>query len=130
MKYLKFLVILMMLMSCKKDKTVKPADQLIGKWELASSSGGIAGITINYPANSGNTVEFNGVSFKEVRDNKVMGSGGYATKKQMSMLSNMEGDGLVYEGIEQRFFFSIFDNELSIYHDAYDGFNNRYRRIN
>lgn len=121
---------IMFLISCKKDDSVKPADQLIGKWELVSSSGGIAGITINYPAGSGNTVEFNGSSYNEIRDNKLMRSGAYTTKKQISMLSQEEGDGLVYEGIEQRYFFSISGSELSIYLDANDGFNNRYQRIN
>jgi hypothetical protein len=130
MKYLSFLIMIMFLISCKKDDSVKPADQLIGKWELVSSSGGIAGITINYPAGSGNTVEFNGSSYKEIRDNKLMRSGAYTTKKQISMLSQEEGDGLVYEGIEQRYFFSISGSELSIYLDANDGINNRYQRIN
>jgi len=121
---------LMFLVSCKKDETVKSADQLIGKWELVSSSGGIAGTTINYPAGSGNTVEFNGSSFKEMRDNKLMRSGTYTTKRQISMLSQEEGDELVYEGIQQRFFFSISDSQLSIYHDVNDGFSNQYQRIN
>jgi outer membrane protein assembly factor BamB len=130
MKYLSFLILIMSLMSCKKDDSVKLADQLIGKWELVSSSGGIAGITINYSAGSGNTVEFNGSSYKEIRDNKLTRAGAYTTKKQMSMLLQEEGDGLVYEGNEQRYFFSISGSELSIYHDANDGFNNRYQRIN
>ncbi len=43
--------------SCHKSVEVRDAS-LNGKWELRSSSGGIAGITYNYPAGNGNTMTF------------------------------------------------------------------------
>jgi len=130
MKYIGLFTIIVFLLSCKKDKETKVANGLIGKWELTSSSGGIAGTTINYSAGSGNTTTFDGSLFREYRENKLVRSGAYSVKKQMSMLSNMEENGLVYEGIEQRYFFNVSGAELSIYHDAYDGFINHYKRIN
>lgn len=119
----------MLLLACKKDQVGNAGNQLVGKWELVSISGGIAGSTTNYPAGSGNTIMFDGASYKETRDNKLVSSGNYTTKRQMSILAGEEGDGLVYEGIEQRYFFSVNGKQLSIYHDAYDGFNNQYRKI-
>ena len=130
MKYIGFFAIIVFLISCKKDKETKVADELIGKWELTSSSGGIAGTTINYSAGSGNTTTFDGSLFKEYRDNKLTRSGSYIVKKQISLHSNREENGLVYEGIDQRYFFNVSGAELSIHHDAYDGFINHYKRIN
>jgi hypothetical protein len=50
------LVLLLASLSCKKSR-FHSADDLIGKWELRISSGGIAG-RIEYPPGNGNIVQF------------------------------------------------------------------------
>lgn len=129
MKIFAFIIVLITLVSCKKDISPTLKETLNGKWELSLTSGGIAGKIENYPAGNGRVFEFTASTYKDISNQQVISSGGYAINKGISILTQAEGNLLVFENNEQKYFFTVSGNQLEISHDVYDGQNSTYRRI-
>lgn len=73
MKHLIFLIVLIGLISCKKDREEPSRVALAGKWQWVRSTGGIAGAT-STPASTGfnMTFEFTGSRLKIFRNSSLI----------------------------------------------------------
>ncbi len=124
-------LILILLVSCSDDK-LTPND-LIGKWNWESSSGGFAGTTFT-PENTGDhiTIEFTSDSVfrKYLNDSLVMEST-FSVQSSESIYDHNPTQMLVFDtGYMRQSFRFASPNELVLLDEAYDGFISHYIRIN
>jgi len=84
-RYLPLLLVLIMAISCKKDKNEQPVQAstgLAGKWELRRESGGLAADRI-YAAGNGTTLQFNAdSSFTQYTTFQLTNQGVYSVVEQ------------------------------------------------
>lgn len=122
---------LILLTSCNDDKL--EANDLIGKWNWISSSGGFAGTTLT-PENTGDTIviEFTPDSLcrRYLNDSLVMEST-FSIQHSESIIDHELAQVLVYDQgyLHQSFQFDS-PNELVLFDEAYDGFISHYIRMN
>ncbi len=119
-----------LLTSCHKDKL--EANDLIGKWNWLSSSGGIAGTTYT-PESTGDVVviEFTPDSvFRRYLNDSLIIESTFSIRSSESIYDHNPTQILVFDPdyVRQSFQFESPD-ELVLLDEVYDGFVSRYRRM-
>ena len=116
--------------ACKKDKSDKGSDSILGRWELRSTTGGIVG-PMSYLPGNGNIVKFTSTHFGLYRSDTLVIETPYtsmvATNPQTGKNSNKITDPTGYS-----FFAEVSAGRLYIYHAtlAVDGTISIYARLN
>lgn len=133
MKTINFLLIFsiaFVVAACQKNEG-RNNSSIIGSWEWAQSSGGIAGVVYT-PETQGysQTIEFNANDiYKRYRDGQLQEETHYTLLQDTSILSNTVVDMVQYEDdIRQSFSFSSNGDTLFLKDDVFDGFDYIYIR--
>lgn len=133
MKTINFLLIFsiaFVVAACQKNES-RNNSSIIGSWEWAQSSGGIAGVVYT-PETQGysQTIEFNANDiYKRYRDGQLQEETHYTLLQDTSILSNTVVDMVQYEDdIRQSFSFSSNGDTLFLKDDVFDGFDYIYIR--
>lgn len=120
---------LLVTISCKKEDLISKS--AAGTWELRQSGGGISGKITSYNAGNGSLLKFTDNTYQIFSDKKLVKSGSYKIVKEKSILSQQEGNRIIYDGDVNtgRIFISIDHNMLYLSADVYDGEGAIYEKI-
>jgi len=115
--------------SCKKEIPV--SDSLTGTWELSVDYTGWGGTHTHKPGND-TTVVFTDAKYTFSAKGTIVRSGAYTTKKDTIHIYNQLGNRIVFDGDDPNYiheFYTIQNNQLTIFDDANDGGGTTYRRL-
>lgn len=119
----------MVIVGCKKEDLINKSAS--GTWELRQIGGGISGKITSYNPGNGSIVKFTDDTYQVFSDKKLVRSGSYKIVKEKSILSQQEGNRIIYDGDMNagRVFISIDHNMLYLSSDVYDGEGSIYEKI-
>jgi len=117
------LLILPLLIACKKKDTEVDMVSIIGKWELKTSISGSTGQKTDYSSGNGNIFVFAKSNYQNYSDQKLIKSGTYKVVKGISMITNVMGNRIIYDNETDavRVFIDTHDGNLNLNIDAVDG---------
>lgn len=128
MKFVFYVIVLALVgfTGCTKDTSVDTsAADLVGNWEWVKSSGGIAGV-IQTPQTLGYTYHVtytkDGRYLQYDKDGKLAYDEAYVVSRANSILDNKERDMVTLDA-STMFSFTIRNDSLFLYQEAYDGIN-------
>ncbi len=115
--------------SCKKEDLLTKS--AAGTWELRQIGGGISGKITSYNVGNGSFLKFTDDTYQIFSDKKLVKSGSYKIVKEKSILSQQEGNRIIYDGDVNagKVFISIDHNMLYLSTDVYDGEGSIYEKI-
>lgn len=128
-KFLLFTLFISLFYACANDTPV-PND-LVGKWNWISSSGGIAGTTYT-PENTGDTIilEFTSDSvYKQYRNDSLIVNCEFSIIQAESIYDHEITEMIDCDGYLRRSFSFTTSGDLILADEAYDGFTSQYERI-
>lgn len=128
-KFLLFVLLISLFYACADDTSV-PND-LVGKWNWISSSGGIAGTTYT-PGSTGETIvlEFTSDSvYKQYRNDLLIVNCEFSIIQAESIYNHKITDMIDCDGSLRRSFSFTASGDLILADEAYDGFTSQYERI-
>lgn len=125
------LLILPLLIACKKKDTEADMISIIGKWELKTGISGSTGQKADYPSGNGNIIVFTKSNYQNYSDQKLIKSGTYKIVKEISMITNVMGNRIIYDNETDaaRSFIDTHDGNLNLNIDAVDGSGTIYKAI-
>lgn len=125
------LLILTLLIACKKKETVKDMISIIGKWELRTGINGLTGQKTDYPSGNGNIIIFTKSNYQNYSGQKLIKSGTYKIVRETSAITNVMGNRIIYddEADAVRLFIDTHDGNLNLNIDAVDGSGTIYKGI-
>lgn len=115
--------------SCKKEVPI--SDSLTGTWELSADFSGWGGSHTHKPGNDTLLVLTSG-TYSFSQKGTVVRSGNYTTKKDTIHIYNQLGNRIIFDADDPNYvheFFTVQNNELNMFDDAWDGSGTTYRRI-
>jgi hypothetical protein len=121
--------ILLVFASCTDD--IPAPNELIGKWNWVSSTGGIAGSTYT-PETTGETIilEFTTDSvYKQFRNDSLIVDCKFSIIQSESIYDHEITDMIECDGYLRRSFSFTTSGDLILADEAYDGFTSQYERI-
>ncbi|WP_214226454.1 hypothetical protein [Pedobacter sp. B4-66] len=125
------LLILPLLIACKKKETEKDMISIIGKWELRTDINGLTGKKTDYPNGNGNIIVFTKSNYQNYSGQKLIKSGTYKIVREISTTTKVLGNRIIYDGETDavRLFIDIHDGNLNLNIDAVDGPGSIYKGI-
>ncbi|MBS1503659.1 MAG: hypothetical protein JST32_16435, partial [Bacteroidetes bacterium] len=107
------------------------SDSLKGTWELSVDVGGWSGVHNHKPGND-TLVVFTGTSYSFLQKGVLVRSGTYQTQKDTIFRDHTLGNRIIFDGQDAGYpheFFTIRNNQLTLFIDAFDAGSTTYRRI-
>ena len=126
-----FILSFLLLVSCS-DKVLLESNEIIGTWNWASSSGGIAGVTYTPESTGENIVlEFTPDSiYREYKNDTLVVETEFSIIISESIYVQDSTKIITFDpGIIPRSIVFDSPNDLTLRDEVYDGFINHYRRI-
>ena len=127
--YFLLIAVVVAAFSCKKEVPI--SDSLIGTWELSVDYGGWSGVHIHKPGNDTLAV-FTSTTYAFYAKGTLTRSGNYTTKKDTVYMYGTLGNRIIYDDQNSNDiheFFTIQNNKLNFFIDAWDAGGTTYRRI-
>ena len=125
------LVLIIIILSCKKEKVHAIQSSIIGKWELSRRWGTIAGIDESFPAGNGAILEFSDNNFYRYFNTQLTQTGTYTIVEDTTSFT-VHGKRITFNGsgsMSSEKFVMITDSVLTFRDYWSDAESKRYRRL-
>ena len=131
MKPILFLLLLAIILSCKKESVSPLQEKLQGRWELNRRWGTVAGIDESYPPGNGTILQFSGNNFYNYSGTQGLQSGTFTVTDYVTSYS-VKGVRVTFHvvnGSSSEKFMIITDTALTFNDYASDAEFKQYRRL-
>jgi hypothetical protein len=126
-KPLFIVLILLIVLGCKKEKKTLPTPGLFGTWELRHGYGGIAGISVAYPPGNGQKIQFNADStFKMFQQLNITNQGTFSIVKNGITVGQSKFDAIYFDHNTAGQIIEIKSDTLSMWNDFPDAMTSVY----
>lgn len=124
-----FIIIALLAVSCKKERSSPNSDNIVGRWQLTSYGGGFDGKTYYPTANELTIITFNAdETYLKTVNGNTTANGKYSLGQVLSIYSGKNDNALKFDNQSNWNVISIKNNTLEINSNAYDGGGSTYVR--
>lgn len=129
-KFLFIICLAAIALGCTKSKLSPASQELIGKWEIRSTSGGLAGSTNTYPAGNGHVILFNADNtYKSYQKDSLTDEGTYEIIKNSINFAGELNDGIYFNHARPGTIIKLSGNSLLLDDPFPDGIASSYIKL-